>query len=55
MAEQIYHIKRAMEKVKKDNEIRYNEIKSNEKKDNEIKSNEKKNTINTVIPKNNLR
>jgi hypothetical protein len=45
MAEQIYHIKRAMEKVKKDNE----------KKDNEIKSNEKKNTNNTVIPKNNLR
>ena len=45
MAEQIYHIKRAMEKVKKDNEI----------KSNEIKSNEKKNTINTVIPKNNLR
>jgi hypothetical protein len=45
MAEQIYHIKRAMEKVKKDNEI----------KNNEIKSNEKKNTINTVIPKNNLR
>jgi hypothetical protein len=40
MAEQIYHIKRAMEKVKKDNEK---------------KNNEKKNTINTVIPKNNLR
>ncbi len=38
MAEQIYHIKRAMEKVKKDNEKKYNE---------------KKNTtlINTIIPK----
>ena len=48
MAEQIYHIKRAMEIVKKDNVKSYNEIKGNE-----IKSNEK-NTIN-IIPKNNLR
>lgn len=46
MAEQIYHIKRAMEKVKKDNEIKSNEIKSNEKKNT---------TLINVIPKNNLR
>ena len=46
MAEQIYHIKRAMEKVK-------NKQRDNEKRDNEKRDNEKKNITIQITPEKN--